>query len=231
MMQQAKHVEQRIDMLQRRFPVEKPWRERSHKIEFPDAPVSQKQLFSCQGLSFAYGEAPLLNEIYFYAAAGEKIWLSGRNGTGKTTLLNLISGELQPQKGYITYRERLQIGVYKQDLTELPAEDTALEYLKSSQQDEVMIRNNMGRLGLTGDIAFARIGLLSSGEKAKLQITKLLLSEYNLLLLDEPTNHMDIRTREMLEEALAKYPGAVVFVSHDRAFIRNIATREYCLDT
>ncbi len=217
--------------MQGRFAVAKPVRERLHKIVFSDAPVSQKELFSCHALSFAYGTAPLLSDIYFYALAGEKIWLTGRNGSGKTTLLNLISGELQPLKGHIAYRERLRIGFYKQDLSRLPAEATVIDYLKLGEPDEVKIRNYMGCLGLAGDIAFARIGLLSWGEKAKLQVAELLLAEYNVLLLDEPTNHLDIRTREMLEEALGQYPGAVVFVSHDRAFIRNIATREYNLDT
>ncbi len=89
------------------------------------------------------------------------------------------------------------------------------------------IRNFMGCLGLTGDIAYQKIEVLSWGEKAKVQLTSLLCGKYNLLLLDEPTNHLDIKTREMLEQALNQYQGAVIFVSHDRAFIQNLATRKF----
>jgi len=230
MTQQAKHIEQRIKMLQTRYPVEKPRTEKPRKISFSQAPVSRKELISCQGLCFSYGAVPLLNDIYFFAFTGDRIWLSGCNGSGKTTLLSLLAGELQPGKGSISYGERLRIGIYHQDLTQLPAERTVIGYLKQSNKDEVTIRNFMGCMGLTGDIAFAEIGVLSWGERAKLQISRLLLEEYNILLLDEPTNHMDIPTREMLEKALSDYPGVLIFVSHDRAFIRNLATREYNLD-
>jgi len=109
----------------------------------------------------------------------------------------------------------------------LPINLTILEYLKQFSAEEIKIRNFMGCLGLTGDIAYHKIAVLSWGEKAKVQLTALLCGEYNLLLLDEPTNHLDIKTREMLEKALKQYPGAVIFVSHDRAFIQNLASRKF----
>jgi ATP-binding cassette subfamily F protein 3 len=101
-----------------------------------------------------------------------------------------------------------------------------LDFLKTSGKEESQIRNLMGCIGLKTDLAFARTGSLSWGERAKLQLLMLLLGEYNVLLLDEPTNHLDIRSREMLEESLENFNGAVVFVSHDRAFINRLATRK-----
>ncbi len=227
MNQQAKHIEERIIMLQTRFPIEKPIKDKTRKIVFSPATGQQKELLSLKDIDFAYGEQQVLHNLYFYIWSGEKIWLAGANGKGKTTLLQIIAGDLKPTKGTVSYANFLRLGIYNQDLHILPKNLTILEYLKQFSAEEIKIRNFMGCLGLTGDIAYHKIAVLSWGEKAKVQLTALLCGEYNLLLLDEPTNHLDIKTREMLEKALKQYPGAVIFVSHDRAFIQNLASRKF----
>ncbi|HPA24095.1 MAG TPA: ABC-F family ATP-binding cassette domain-containing protein [Candidatus Cloacimonas sp.] len=227
MNQQAKHIEERIFMLQNRFPVEKPVIDKTRKIMFSPATGQQKELLSLKDIDFTYAEKQVLHNLYFYLWGGEKIWLAGANGKGKTTLLKIITGELKPAKGTVSYANFLSFGVYNQNLNTLPENLTILEYLKQFSTSEIEIRNFMGCLGLTGDIAYQKMEVLSWGEKAKVQLTALLCGEYNLLLLDEPTNHLDIKTREMLEKALNQYPGAVIFVSHDRAFIQNLATRKF----
>lgn len=227
MNQQAKHIEERIIMLQNRFPIEKPIRDKTRKIMFSPVQGQPKELLSLKDIDFSYGEKQVLHNLYFYLWGGEKIWLAGANGIGKTTLLKIITGELKPTKGTVSYNNFLKFGVYNQNLNTLPGNLTILEFLKQFSDSEIEIRNFMGCLGLTGDIAYQKIEVLSWGEKAKVQLTSLLCGKYNLLLLDEPTNHLDIKTREMLEQALNKYQGAVIFVSHDRAFIQNLATRKF----
>ena len=227
MNQQAKHIEERIIMLQNRFPIEKPIKDKTRKIMFSPATGQQKELLSLKDIDFTYAEKQVLHNLYFYIWGGEKIWLAGANGKGKTTLLKIITGELKPAKGTVSYANFLKFGVYNQDLNTLPGNLTILEYLKQFSASDIEIRNFMGCLGLTGDIAYQKMEVLSWGEKAKVQLTALLCGEYNLLLLDEPTNHLDIKTREMLEKALNQYQGAVIFVSHDRAFIQNLATRKF----
>jgi len=227
MNQQAKHIEERIFMLQNRFPIEKPVIDKTRKIMFSPATGQQKELLSLKDIDFYYGEKQVLHNLYFYIWGGEKIWLAGANGKGKTTLLKIITGELKPANGTVSYANFLRFGVYNQNLNILPGNLTILEYLKQFSSPEIEIRNFMGCLGLTGDIAYQKMEVLSWGEKAKVQLTALLCGEYNLLLLDEPTNHLDIKTREMLEKALNQYQGAIIFVSHDRAFIQNLATRKF----
>jgi len=227
MNQQAKHIEERIIMLQNRFPIEKPIRDKTRKIMFSPVQGQPKELLSLKDIDFSYGEKQVLYNLYFYLWGGEKIWLAGANGIGKTTLLKIITGDLKPTKGTVSYTNFLKVGVYNQNLNTLPGNLTILEFLKQFSDSEMEIRNFMGCLGLTGDIAYQKMEVLSWGEKAKVQLTSLLCGKYNLLLLDEPTNHLDIKTREMLEQALNQYQGAVIFVSHDRAFIQNLATRKF----
>jgi ATP-binding cassette subfamily F protein 3 len=228
-MQQARNIERRIRMLNERYPVERPMFDKERKLEFGRVQPSNKELFNISAMGFAYDDMWIFRDFYFELGSAERLWLSGANGCGKTTLMKLIAGELTPREGEISYAPRLKIAYYRQDLKLLDPARTVSDYLLSSGQDETHFHNLMGCIGLKDSLAYELIGSLSWGEKAKVQILGILLGDYNLLLLDEPTNHLDMRSRDMLADALLQYNGAVIFVSHDRAFIQKIATRELCL--
>lgn len=225
-MQQARNIENRIKMLNDRYPVEKPHQEKLRHLAFDQVQVADKELISIMGMSFRYEGSWIFHDFYFHLSGADKLWLSGPNGSGKTTLLRLLEGSLTPCEGTISRAGRLRLGYYQQDLSLLDPQEVALDYLKASGKTESQVRTLMGCIGLKTDLASSRIGSLSWGEKAKLQLMQLLLGDYNVLLLDEPTNHLDIRSREMLEEALDGFGGALVFVSHDRAFISRLASRQ-----
>ncbi|MBW6515623.1 MAG: ATP-binding cassette domain-containing protein [Candidatus Cloacimonetes bacterium] len=230
MHQQAVNIEKRIEMLQKRYAVEKPWIEKKRTIKFSNSSSAPMIIVTCQKLTKKYDQNMVFQDLYFHAKNGEKIWLSGKNGSGKTTLMRVIAQLDQDYQGEVLWGERVKCAWFDQNLNNLPQELTSLEYTKSKNKEEHEIRNFFGCLGLSGDIVNRQIASLSWGEKTKTQLVKLLTADYNLLLLDEPTNHLDINTRKMLEEALNEYSGTVVFVSHDRAFISNLATREFSMD-
>jgi ATP-binding cassette subfamily F protein 3 len=229
-MQQARNIERRIRMLNERYPVERPMFDKERKLDFGDVRLSHRELINISAMSFAYDEAWIFKDFYFDLGSAERVWLSAANGCGKTTLMRLIYGELIPQKGEISYAPRLRIAYYRQDLNLLDPKLTVLDYLPDSGSENTHIHNLMGCIGLKDDLAYVELGSLSWGEKAKVQILGILLGDFNVLLSDEPTNHLDMRSRDLLARALEKFNGAVIFVSHDRSFIRRIATRELKLE-
>lgn len=229
-MQQARNIERRMRMLNERYPVERPKFDIERKLFFGEVHLSNRELINISAMSFAYDETWILKDFYFNMDSAERVWLSAANGCGKTTLMRLIYGELIPQKGDISYAPRLRIAYYRQDLSLLDSKQTVLDYLQDSGSETTHIHNMMGCIGLKDDLAYVEMGSLSWGEKAKVQILGILLGDFNVLLLDEPTNHLDMRSRDLLASALEKFNGAVIFVSHDRSFIRRIATRELKLE-
>jgi ATP-binding cassette subfamily F protein 3 len=230
MHQQAKNIEMRIEMLQNRYPIEKPWKDKERKIKFSDSGLSSAILVSCSELGKSYGDKIVFKNLYFYAGKGEKIWLSGVNGSGKTSLIRILAGIDRDYQGELTYGQRVRCGFFDQALSQLPLSLTPLQYTEEEGKDEQELRTLFGCLGLQTETVKRRISTLSWGERTKTQLVKLLSADYNLLLLDEPTNHLDIASRQMLEEALRAYTGTVIFVSHDRAFISHLATREFSMN-
>ena len=228
-MQQARNIERRISMLNERYPVVKPAFEKERKLIFGKVQPTNNQLLNISAMGFAYEDLWIFRDFYFHLCGGERLWLSGANGCGKTTLMKLIAAELIPREGEISYAQRLRVAYYRQDLKALDPSRKVLDYLLDSCKDEIHIHNLMGCIGLKDSLAQVELRSLSWGEKAKVQILGVLLGDYNLLLLDEPTNHLDMRSRDMLANALEQFSGAVIFVSHDRAFIQKITTRELCL--
>ncbi len=153
--------------------------------------------------------------------------LIGSNGTGKTTLLKILSGELDADGGTFSFGSRVHIGYYDQEHQVLDMNKTIFEEISDAYPDltETRIRNVCAAFLFTNDEVYTKIGSLSGGERGRVSLAKLMLSEANFLLLDEPTNHLDMYSREVLEDTLRGYQGTVFFVSHDRYFINRVATR------
>src|ERR1700694_2379207 len=167
----------------------------------------------------------------FNISAGERIAIVGPNGSGKTSLLKALLGELRPRKGRVKTGPRVTMRYYDQHLADLDPNKTVLAELQDAfGLPEETLRTFLGRLLFSGDDAFKVIRSLSGGEKSRVALAKLMLDDAGLLLLDEPTNHLDIPAQEMLEEALQDFEGTIVFVSHDRYFIDAIATRLWVVD-
>jgi len=230
MTQQAKHIEERIKMLETRFPVEKPRLEKKRSFCFALAEPPGQLVFACRDVCKAFDGQVLFHELNLHVHKGERIHLAGRNGAGKTTLLRLWTGELTPDSGEVVRGGRLQVGLFDQEHRFLPRAEQALAWLLRCNDDETLVRTMMGCLGLEQEKVLQTIGTLSTGERARLALATLLVNRSNVLLLDEPTNHLDLRVREQLEDALEQFPGTLVFVSHDRWFIQRLATRVINLD-
>lgn len=163
----------------------------------------------------------------FEIKRGERIAIIGNNGTGKTTILKIINGILAADAGEIRLGSRVHIGYYDQEHHVLHSEKTLFQELSDTypNMNNTQIRNVLAAFLFTGDDVFKLIGDLSGGEKGRVSLAKLMLSEANFLILDEPTNHLDITSKEILENALTHYTGTVLYVSHDRYFINKTATR------
>ena len=163
----------------------------------------------------------------FDVKRGERVAIIGDNGTGKTTILKMINGLVTPDHGEITLGSRVHIGYYDQDHQVLHMDSTLFEEISDAYpgMNNTQIRNTLASFLFTGDDAFKRISDLSGGERGRVSLAKLMLSEANFLILDEPTNHLDITSKEILENALSHYGGTVLYVSHDRYFINKTATR------
>jgi ATP-binding cassette subfamily F protein 3 len=195
------------------------------------ASVTSDLIFQSDGLKLGYGKRELLTMPAFTINAGERVAIVGPNGSGKTSLLKALLGDLRPLSGRVKTGPRVAMRYYDQHLADLDPNKTVLTELQDAfgLPDETL-RTFLGRLLFHGDDAFKTIRSLSGGEKSRVALAKLMLDDAGLLLLDEPTNHLDIPAQEMLEEALQDFEGTIVFVSHDRYFIDAIATRLWSVD-
>ncbi|MBR5970797.1 MAG: ABC-F type ribosomal protection protein [Lachnospiraceae bacterium] len=188
---------------------------------------SGTDVLQVEGLSKGYGGRTLFRDIGFTIRRGEKVAIVGENGVGKTTLLRIINREIEADSGQIRTGVKVKIGYFDQEQQLLHEQKTLFEEISDSYPTltETKIRTTLAAFLFTGGDVFKRIGDLSGGEKGKLALAKLMLSDANFLILDEPTNHLDITSREVLESAIAGYEGTVLYVSHDRYFINRTATR------
>jgi len=182
-------------------------------------------------LNFTYPgtTVPILSDVSFNIEAGERVAIIGPNGIGKTTLMRCLAGELPPTSGRISWVENAQVGYMPQDPQAEFADKTDLFSWMSvwtgKADDEQIIRATLGRLLFSGDETKKSVTVLSGGEKGRMIYGKLMLTRPNVMLMDEPTNHMDMETIESLQIGLEKYPGTLLFVSHDRQFVDGLATR------
>lgn len=221
----ARQVQSRIRMLEEMERVEPPRRHDAMNFRLPEAPQSARVAVEIEGLSFGYHE-PIFRGASLLVERGSKVAVLGPNGCGKSTLLRLIAGVISPNQGSVRLGRGVRVAYFSQDQMELLHPDrTVLEEAMDGcgglTQKEV--RTLLGGLGLRGEDVLKRVSTLSGGERSRLVLCKVLLSEANLLLLDEPTNHLDIPAREVLEAALKEFPGTLIFVTHDRRLMNAIA--------
>ena len=196
-------------------------------FDFTPKAVSGNEVLNAENLAMGFGGSLLFQDAAFQVRRGERVFLLGPNGCGKTTLLKIICGRLRPLKGYVRLGAKVSIGYYDQTQSDLdPSRDVIGEISdRYPQLSGTELRNALAAFLFRGDDVFKPVSLLSGGERARLLLLRLMLARDNLLLLDEPTNHLDIGSREALEDALSGYDGTIFIVSHDRYFINRLATR------
>ena len=223
-----KRAESREKMLAKIERVERPLgEEQGMHIRLTPAVESGKDVLTVRGLAKSYPGHPLFSNIDFLIQKGERVALLGENGTGKTTMLKIIRGIVEQDAGTVKEGSRVCIGYYDQEQQNFDESNTVFEEISDTYpgMSNTEIRNILASFLFTGDDVFKVISSLSGGERGRLSLVKLMLSEANFLLLDEPTNHLDITSKEILEEALRNYAGTVFYVSHDRYFVEKTATR------
>ena len=223
-----KRAESREKMLDKIERLEKPTEARTDMhISLEPKYVSGNDVLSVENLSKSFDSLHLFEDIGFTLKKGEHVAVIGDNGTGKTTILKIINGLLAPDSGTIRLGTNVHIGYYDQEHHVLHMEKTLFEEISDDYPylTNTEIRNTLAAFLFTGDDVFKRIGDISGGERGRVSLAKLMLSESNFLILDEPTNHLDIASKEILEDALNRYTGTILYVSHDRYFINRTASR------
>ena len=223
-----KRAESRVKMLDKIQRIEKPIEiDNQMRISLEPRFISGNDVLTVEGLSKAFPGQTLFTDINFEIKRGERVALIGNNGTGKTTILKILNGIVAADTGRFALGSKVQIGYYDQEHHVLHMEKTIFQEISDTYPTltETEIRNMLAAFLFTGDDVFKLISSLSGGERGRVSLAKLMLSEANFLILDEPTNHLDIASKEILEEALNSYTGTVLYVSHDRYFINQTATR------
>ncbi len=223
-----KRAESREKMLDKMERLEKPVELKADmNIHLIPRTVSGNDVLTVKGLSKAFGNNLLFENVDFEIKRGERVAIIGNNGTGKTTILKLLNGLIAADSGEIKLGAKVHIGYYDQEHQVLHLEKNLFEEIQDTYPnlDNTTVRNVLAAFLFTGDDVFKQVKELSGGERGRVSLAKLMLSESNFLILDEPTNHLDIISKEILEYALLNYTGTILYVSHDRYFINRTATR------
>ena len=230
--QRSKEAQGRRTRLERQlaageFVTSAPTQRRSARIGFQKVETKGGTILRCDDLDMAYGEKKLFADMSFQVYAGDRLGITGPNGTGKTTLLKIILGQVAPIGGTFELDPGKTIGYYSQDHADLDPQRSVLAEIQSVTPvlPEQQARSYLGRFLFVGDTVFKTVSVLSGGEQSRLRLAKLILQKPDMLILDEPTNHLDIPSREALEDALAEFGGTIITISHDRYFLDRVATR------
>ncbi len=224
----AAQVQSRVKALEKIEKIELPKRRKIVQFDFRQPPRSGDQVAVIEGVRKVYGRRVVHDGMDMTIRRGERWCVMGKNGAGKSTLLKMIAGQVAPDAGEIRLGASLQMGYFaQQSLDVLDPDLTIEEQLQKDFPDESigMLRNLAGAFQFSGDDIDKKVRALSGGEKTRLVIARMLLNPPNFLVLDEPTNHLDLATKEMLLESLAGFDGTMIFVSHDRAFLRKLSNR------
>ena len=226
----ASQVQSRIKMLEKFDVLHEEGQGKSVRIRFPESPRSGKEVLAIRGLAKSYGNLNVFHDVNFTLYRGEKAAIVGVNGAGKSTLSRILSGEEAPTSGEVGYGLNVKMAFFSQESAQnLNYQRTIWEEVnaagtRSSDQER---RNLLGAFLFSGDDVYKEIAVLSGGEKSRLALLKILLTDTNLLILDEPTNHLDLKTREIFQNALLGYQGTILIVSHDRFFLDCLVTRVF----
>jgi len=224
----AAQVQSRVKALDKIEKIELPKRRRVVKFDFRTPPRSGDLVATLEGVSKAYGRRVVHDSLNLTIRRGERWAVMGRNGAGKTTLLKMVAGVLTPDAGEVRLGASLKMGYFSQQALDILDPDLTID--EQLQQDFPlesvgMLRNLAGAFQFSGDDVDKKIRSLSGGEKTRLVMARMLMDPPNFLVLDEPTNHLDLATKEMLVDALAGFDGTMLFVSHDRSFLRGLSSR------
>ena len=223
-----RRAESREKMLEKIEVLEKPAEvDDSMRISLRPRITSGNDVLTVEHLSKSFPSTPLFEDLNFSVKRGERVAIIGNNGTGKTTILKILNQLLPADEGCFHLGSKVHIGYYDQEHHVLHMEKTIFQEIQDDypKLTNTEIRNLLAAFLFTGDDVFKLVSALSGGERGRVSLAKLMLSEANFLILDEPTNHLDITSKEILEEALNNYEGTVLYVSHDRYFINKTATR------
>ena len=223
MFKRAVNIERRIEHMDK---VEKPVVQlKSMDLRISEKAKSGKEIIRLEEVSKSYGDIPVLYDVSLLVRRGEKIVVSGINGSGKSTLVNIITGNIEADSGTIAVGEGVRTGYLQQDIAFEDEGRTLLEEIRRAlSTDAAKAHKVLASYGFKGEHVMKKISNLSGGERKRLRLCAMMQEEYNLLIMDEPTNHMDISSREILEEALLGYGGTCLFISHDRFFINRVSS-------
>jgi len=225
----SKRAQSRRKALEKMERIEKPPGDRNRAaIRFEPKITSGREVLKAEELSVGYHpDQPLLRNVNLELKRGDRVALLGPNGTGKSTLLKTLAGQLEPLSGEIHLGTKVSVDMYDQEQAALKGQNTVLEEVWAAHptMDQTQVRTYLGQFLFSDDEVFKKVSSLSGGEKARLSLLKRLLNRGNLLLMDEPTNHLDTDSKERLEEGLDSFSGTLLFVSHDRYFINRLANR------
>jgi ATPase subunit of ABC transporter with duplicated ATPase domains len=224
----AAQVQSRVKKLEKIETIELPRRRKSVKFDFRTPPRSGEDVAVLSGIDKRFGDRTIYEGFDLTIRRGERWCVMGRNGAGKTTLLKIVAGALVPDAGLVRIGPSVSLGYFAQQA--LDVLDPRITLLEQLQRDfpletQATLRKLLGAFQFPGDDVDKKIAALSGGEKTRLVISRMLLNPPNFLVLDEPTNHLDLETKEMLIEALAGFSGSMLFVSHDREFLRGLSNR------